>query len=187
MKARTCSRNGKAQRECLYAAGLAACLALLLAAGAVRASERRFAVMLAHSPKSHLTGEDDLPGLPAEGLYSPEEIRKDYFDRINPAFRFCVYPAFGSSFIREAVWREWGTEEAPLILASGATYGRPKGVLAHREALAENRRLLERQLEEIRAAGGAIACVGGVNPSIRGADPEFSGKNAVASAYPRLP
>ncbi len=44
---------------------------------------RKFAVMLAHSPKSQLDGTGQ-PGLPIGGLHSVEDIRKQYFDRLDP-------------------------------------------------------------------------------------------------------
>ncbi|MBU0717160.1 MAG: PKD domain-containing protein [Planctomycetes bacterium] len=83
MKARASSRNGEVKRERFFVAALAAGVTLMVVAGTARAGERKFAVMLAHSPKAHL-GADGVPGLPDGGLYSPEEIRKDYFDRISP-------------------------------------------------------------------------------------------------------
>ncbi len=67
---------------------MARILALVATAGSLiiadhaAADERKFVVMLAHSPKSFVTGGN--PGLPPGGLFSVEAIRKDYFDRIDP-------------------------------------------------------------------------------------------------------
>lgn len=103
-------------------------------------------------------------------------------DEVNPAFRFCVYPAPGTPFIEKAVWEEWTTERAPLILADGSTYGRANPLLGHVEGLAANKEKIERHQERVRQAGVQMQYLGGVNPTFRGGDPEFSGKNAVMLA-----
>jgi len=100
-------------------------------------------------------------------------------DAINPKFQFCVYPAPGTLFIREAIYPEWATEEAPLILADACTYGRPSSSLSHREALEANRRRLKANMESVRKCGIPFIYIGGIDPIVRGADPEFSGRNAV--------
>jgi len=103
-------------------------------------------------------------------------------DEINPAFQFCVYPAPGTRFIREAVWPEWSSEEAPLILADASSYGRPDALMLHADALAANRQKIERRQTRARESGVPLRYVGGIDPKVKGADPEFSGKNAVMLA-----
>ena len=99
---------------------------------------------------------------------------------INPRFQFIVYPAPGTLFIREAVWREWTTPRAPLILADACTYGRGGAALSpEQDALKANRRRLRDNMESVRKAGVPFLYTGGIDPIVWGADPEFSGKNAV--------
>ncbi len=100
-------------------------------------------------------------------------------DQYNPKFRFCVYPAPGTPFMRQAVYPEWATKSAPLILADACTYGRPSAFTPMAEALARNRLLLAERMEVPRQAGIPFLYTGGIDPIVRGADPEFSGKNAV--------
>ena len=104
---------------------------------------------------------------------------REAVDEINPKFQFCVYPAPGTPFMREAIWHEWATEEAPLILADASTYGRRSGFLPHAEALGDNRRALMERMETVREVDIPFMYIGGIDPVVRGADPEFSGKNAV--------
>ncbi len=103
-------------------------------------------------------------------------------DAWNPNFRFCIYPAPGTPFMVKACYPEWATEEAPLILADPWGYGRPSSLTPHAAALAANRAKLLRMMEVPSAAGIPFVYVGGVDPVVRGADPEFSGKNALMMA-----
>ena len=115
-------------------------------------------------------------------------------DEIDPTFQFCVYPAPGTAFATEAIVPEWGTEAAPLILADASIYGRPPSMLpnpflrfepdmmSHAGALAGNRDMLQRRFESVRHRGYPLMYMGGLDPVVFGADPEFSGKNAVMSA-----
>ncbi|MFC1526999.1 hypothetical protein ACFL6X_09355 [Candidatus Latescibacterota bacterium] len=103
-------------------------------------------------------------------------------DEINPRFQFCVAPAPGTPFIERAVWREWATDEAPLILADGKTYGRPSELLPHAEALEANRRRVLERRDRLPEDVGPIQYIGGINPIVKGADPEYSGKNGVMLA-----
>lgn len=100
-------------------------------------------------------------------------------DRINPKFQFCIYPAPGTLFMVEACYREWATKPAPLILADASTYGRPGRRTPQREALEINRNKLIERRKVPKQAGIPFFYVGGIDPAVRGADPEFSGKNAV--------
>ena len=100
-------------------------------------------------------------------------------DEIDPTFRLCVYPAMGTRFIVEAIWREWSTPQAPLILADASTYGRPNGLLPQPEALAFQRERLQRRQARAASIVPDLTYLGGIDPIVRGADPEYSGKNAV--------
>jgi len=99
-------------------------------------------------------------------------------DELNPAFQFCIYPAPGTPFMLDAAYPEWATDRAPLILADASTYGRPSPAALHLRALELNReRLLERRQVPLRA-GIPHQYIGGIDPVVAGADPEFCGKNA---------
>ncbi len=104
---------------------------------------------------------------------------REAVDRLNPKFRFCVYPAPGTPFMVEAIYREWATRQAPLILADASTYGRPGRLLLEQQALEGNRRLLLQRMKVPEEAGIPFVYIGGIDPVVRGADPEFCGKNAV--------
>ena len=99
-------------------------------------------------------------------------------DKVNPAFQFCVYPAPGDTFpfMDNAVYPEWATMAAPLILADRKIYGRSK--VKHRESLESNRELLRRRVARAKALSPHIIYTSGIDPIVRGADPEFSGRNA---------
>jgi hypothetical protein len=142
----------------------------------------------------HLEPAQRKPWLEAHGLHQAfAEFQINYWrercralrqavDRYDPTFRFCVYPAPGTLFIREAIYREWATPQAPLILADPVTYGRPSRFLPQPEALAANRQRLLENLKIPQAAGIPFLYAGGIDPAVAGADPEFSGKNAVMIA-----
>ena len=104
---------------------------------------------------------------------------REAVDEHDPTFQFCIYPAPGTLFMTDAAWHEWATEAAPLILADAVTYGRPSSFLPHRESLQANRRALKERMESVREAGIPFIYAGGIDPIVRGADPEFCGKNAV--------
>ena len=106
------------------------------------------------------------------------ELRKAV-DQINPKFRFCVYPAPGTPFIQQAVYPEWATKAAPLILADAATYGRPSRFIPQKQGLEKNRAKLIERRGIPRKAGISFIYLGGIDPVVSGADPEFCGKNAV--------
>ncbi len=100
-------------------------------------------------------------------------------DAIEPTFQFCIYPAPGTPFMVEATYPEWATEKAPLILADASTYGRSSRFLPEQEALQQNRQKLLVRMKVPEEAGIPFIYTGGIDPVVRGADPEFSGKNAV--------
>ncbi len=100
-------------------------------------------------------------------------------DAIDPNFQFCMYPAPGSRFMLEGVFPEWTTERAPLIFADAITYGRVTSFLPEPSALAEGRRLLKQRMASVAEMGLPFIYTGGIDPVVKGADPEYSGKNAV--------
>jgi len=104
---------------------------------------------------------------------------REAVDRFSPSFQFCIYPAPGTPFIVEAVYPEWATEQAPLILADASVYGRPGRLATHEEGLQGNREKLLTRMQVPRNAGIPFFYAGGIDPTVHGADPEFSGKNAV--------
>ena len=101
-------------------------------------------------------------------------------DEINPRFQFCVKPAPGTFFIERAVWPEWTSRDAPIILADATTFGRPAGLVPHAQALGANRRRIEPRPRRVSVE--PFRFIGGIDPLLKGADPEFSGKNAVMLA-----
>ncbi len=100
-------------------------------------------------------------------------------DQYDPAFQFCIYPAPGTPFMVEAAYPEWATEKAPLILADPWVYGRASSLMSQEDALQVNRDKLLRGMEIPKKAEIPFIYAGGIDPVVRGADPEFSGKNAV--------
>ena len=103
-------------------------------------------------------------------------------DAINPTFQFCVYPAPGSTFMTEAAYLEWTSQAAPAIWADPSIYGRPAGLLPHKEALEQNRAILLRNMKVAQSKHVPFMYAGGLDPAVRGADPEFSGRNGAMSA-----
>ncbi len=107
---------------------------------------------------------------------------REAVDAINPTFQFCLYPAPGSKFMREAAYPEWATAQAPVIVADAITYGRGGSALSHRSALLGNRGSLLNRMAQVQEASIPIMYMGGLDPVCPGADPEFLGKSAVMSA-----
>ncbi len=100
-------------------------------------------------------------------------------DAIDPDFQFCMYAAPGSRFMLEGAFPEWTTERAPLIFADACTYGRPTSFLPESGALAQGRRMLTERMASVAEMGLPFIYTGGIDPAVKGADPEYSGKNAV--------
>lgn len=100
-------------------------------------------------------------------------------DRINPKFVFNIYPAPGTMFMLEACYPEWATANAPLLLADPWTYGRPGRFASHEAALKSNQGIIERGKATAEAKGINHIYLGGIDPVVTGADPEFCGKNAL--------
>lgn len=136
-----------------------------------------------------LAPEDRYPWLTAQGLHDEFEAfqiahwrerartLRQAVDAIDPTFQFCIYPAPGTPFMLEALYPEWATEQAPLILADATTYGRST-LLPHEEALRANRDALVANRQFAESTGIPMFYTGGIDPAVKGADPEFSGRNA---------
>ncbi|NUQ01518.1 MAG: hypothetical protein HUU35_16865, partial [Armatimonadetes bacterium] len=103
-------------------------------------------------------------------------------DAHNPAFRFCIYPAPGTPFMVEATYPEWSTAAAPLILGDPWTYGRSSRFQPQDVALEANRQIMLRGQAIPKEKGIPYLYTGGIDPVVAGADPEFSGKNALMLA-----
>lgn len=103
-------------------------------------------------------------------------------DKLNPAFQFCIYPAPGTPFMLQACYPEWSTKAAPIILADPWTYGRPGKFTSHASGLKQNRAIMEAGLKVAKDSGVPYIYVGGIDPVVGGADPEFCGKNALSLA-----
>lgn len=108
-------------------------------------------------------------------------LLREKIDAINPQFQLIVYPPMKTDFIEEAIYPEWGTREAPLVLAEYFTYGR-KGWIGHEEALRQNLQRMTERMGFVRERGVFHQYIGGIDPLVTGADPEFCGKNAVMLA-----
>ena len=106
------------------------------------------------------------------------KLREDV-DKHDPTFQFCIYPAPGTPFMARACYPEWSTEKAPIILADPWVYGRPSRFLPQSEALESNRQKLLDGMKIPQQAKIPFIYSGGIDPVVRGADPEFCGKNAV--------
>jgi hypothetical protein len=78
-----------------------------------------------------------------------------------------------------ACYPEWTSKEAPIILADPWVYGRPSAFLPQLAALQANQRKLEAGMKIPQEAKIPFVYAGGIDPVVTGADPEFSGKNAV--------
>lgn len=104
---------------------------------------------------------------------------REAVDAISPTFQFCVYPAPGTPFMVRAIYPEWATTRAPLIFADACTYGRPSRFQPEQQSLEGNRKRLLNGMKVAQDAGIPYIYSGGIDPVVHGADPEFSGKNAV--------
>ncbi|MBT3379845.1 MAG: hypothetical protein HN742_29820 [Lentisphaerae bacterium] len=104
---------------------------------------------------------------------------RERVDAIGPMFQFCLYPAPGTPFMVRACYPEWATEKAPLILGDASTYSRPSRFMSQARSLKENRDRLVSRSAVPREAGIPFFYTGGLDPVVKGADPEFCGKNAL--------
>ncbi|MFP4250496.1 MAG: hypothetical protein ACLFU7_12605 [Armatimonadota bacterium] len=103
---------------------------------------------------------------------------REAVDAHNPDFRFVIYPGPGQPFTGEAAAVEWATERAPVIFATHETYGRITKFAPQQATVAFNGTLLAGLIDEARALGVPFDYLGGIDPVVSGADPEFSGRNA---------
>ena len=101
-------------------------------------------------------------------------------DECNPHFQFVVYPASQSLFIREAIWGEWHTKKAPLIMAEVETYWRHEFELG--AAMNKLKEIMLRARTALDEVDPTIRYMAGLDPVVRGANPEFEGKSAVLGA-----
>jgi hypothetical protein len=100
-------------------------------------------------------------------------------DKVNPKFEFNIYPAPGTMFMLEACYPEWATHDAPLLLSDPWTYGRSGRYATHENALKSNQAIMERGKAIAEAKNINHIYLGGIDPVVTGADPEFCGKNAL--------
>jgi len=98
-------------------------------------------------------------------------------DEINPDFLFVVYPYADTPFLYE-VMREWATARAPSVVASALTYRAGQFPFDDRYALERNAADVRREVAELKARKFPFLYIGGIDPIVSGADPEFCGKNA---------
>lgn len=107
---------------------------------------------------------------------------RERIDAINPKFQLIVYPV-GTLFLDGAIYPEWATEQAPLIIADHCTYHRPGGMgTPHERALAINKRNLERRIKRAEDHAVPYIYTSGIDPIYDDADPEFCGRNAAMIA-----
>ncbi|GMV95069.1 MAG: hypothetical protein AMXMBFR82_48470 [Candidatus Hydrogenedentota bacterium] len=104
---------------------------------------------------------------------------REAVDALDPKFQFWLYPVPGTRFLQEAAYYELTSEAAPMVIADQTTYGRPSAFLPEQEALKANRAKLEQYKQIPAGMGVPYLYSGGIDPVVRGADPEFCGKNAV--------
>lgn len=139
-----------------------------------------------------LPPDERAPWLRAQGLHGQFETfqvgewrrrcreLRAAVDAHDPAFQFWLYPVPGTPFLQRAAYPEFSTKTAPIVVADQSTYGRPSEFMAEAEAVKANREKLRRYREIPEAMDVNFLYAGGIDPVVRGADPEFCGKNAVA-------
>ena len=106
------------------------------------------------------------------------EIR-NAVDEYNSGFKFCVYPAPGTLFITKACYPEWSSQNVPLLLADPASYGWASGPTSREWALGFNQGKLVERMKVPQQADINFKYLGGIDPAVFGAGPEFCGRNAV--------
>lgn len=106
-----------------------------------------------------------------------KKLRKQV-DAINPHYLMILYPAPGTLFMTEALYLEWATAQAPLVLADASTYGKPMNNMPDVLALAANKKRLSGRFRTVKKRHIPVLYLGGIDPIVRGATPEFCGKNA---------
>ena len=101
-------------------------------------------------------------------------------DAIDPRYQLIVYP-IETLFLDEAVYAEWSTPQAPLVVADPRTYGR-KQDMPHAQALLANQDKLLKNMRRAQSHQAMLLYTGGIDPAVKGADPEFCGANALMIA-----
>jgi len=136
-----------------------------------------------------LQPEEAQPWLEAEGLHDEFEAwqqaqwrerarqLREKVHAVNPAFLFIVYPYPDTPFLHEII-PLWATEQAPAVIASAATYRGREPLLDDRYVLEMRAADVKREVAELEARGFPFLYLGGIDPIVAGADPEFCGKNA---------
>jgi hypothetical protein len=114
------------------------------------------------------------------GWRSRARALRQAVDAVAPHFQFVVYPASQSMFIKEVVWREWHTPQAPLIMAEVETYWRRDYDLD--KALTRLQKVMQDTRTSLDEVDPTIRYMAGLDPVVRGANPEFEGKSAVLGA-----
>ncbi|MBD3291503.1 MAG: hypothetical protein GF393_01155, partial [Armatimonadia bacterium] len=107
---------------------------------------------------------------------------RDAVDAHNPDFRFVVYPGPGQPFTGQAAGVEWSTKRAPVVFATPRTYGRITKFAPQSATIEANGGVLSALVAEAEALGVPFHYLGGIDPVVQGADPEFCGRNAVILA-----
>jgi hypothetical protein len=98
-------------------------------------------------------------------------------DEINADFMFIVYPYADTPFLYE-VMPGWATGRAPSVVASALTYRTGQLPFDDRYMLERNAADVRREVAELKARKFPFLYIGGIDPIVSGADPEFCGKNA---------
>ncbi|MCK4982108.1 MAG: hypothetical protein KAS17_04240 [Victivallaceae bacterium] len=112
-------------------------------------------------------------------------------DRINPKFQFAIYPSYFTLFVKEAVYPELATKDAPIIAAEHYTYGRgfPRKDKRKKDFWrVSDTRGVELNVLFLKARqslyGGLnipLKVLGGIDPSVMGGeDPQFQAMSMVA-------
>jgi len=90
----------------------------------------------------------------------------------------------GCGYFEETVETErWWFGAAPLILADPYIYDRSGGLVPHAPALKANQKILKKNLAYAKSRKIPLMYMGGLDPAVKGADPEFCGRNAAMSAF----
>ncbi|MGI6354835.1 MAG: hypothetical protein GX937_14785 [Lentisphaerae bacterium] len=114
------------------------------------------------------------------GWRSRARALRQAVDAIAPHFQFVVYPASQSLFIKEVVWKEWHTPQAPLVMAEVETYWRREYDLG--KSLTRLQKVMQETRASLDSVDPTIRYMAGLDPVVRGANPEFEGKSAVLGA-----
>jgi len=101
---------------------------------------------------------------------------REKIDAVNPGFMFFVY--MGDTPFFQEIARELGTDRAPIVICDASTYGK-SAILSEKNALLEHGKSVQKAKASCSKKDYPCLYTGGIDPAVHGADPEFSGKNAV--------